>query len=252
MEIKDAIVLVSGANGGIGTALVEELLAQGAAKVYVATRDIDEGQRLCQRTAVQHGVGRVQALQLDITSDASVAAAVRECADVNVLINNAGVNLRTDFLAQAGPENARIEIEVNYFGTLVMCRAFAPVLARNAGSSPALLVNVASILGKVNLPIIGTYSASKAAQHSLTQGLRAQLSNQNIRVIGVYPGPVDTRMTAGDDSPKAQPQEVARAIILGLSGGEDELFPDRMAQELQAALLQNPKQVEKNLGASVA
>jgi len=252
VKIKDATVLVSGANGGLGTVLVDELLAQGAVKVYAAVRDSKEGQRLCLRYAGKDGAERVQVLQLDITSAASVEVAARECADVNVLINNAGVNLRTDFLAPAGLDNARIEIEVNYFGTLAMCRAFAPVLARNADSNAALLVNIASILGKVNLPIIGTYSASKAAQHSLTQGLRAQLASQNIRVIGVYPGPVDTRMTAGDDSPKAQPQEVARAIVMGLSGSEDELFPDGMAQELQAALLQNPKQVERNLGASVA
>ncbi len=252
MKIKDATVLVSGANGGIGTALVDELLAQGAAKVYVAVRDIREGQRLGQRYVEQGDAARIQTLQLDITSAPSVTAAARTCADINVLINNAGVNLRTDFLAPTGPDNARTEMEVNYFGTLAMCRAFAPVLAHNAGRNAALLVNIASILGKVNLPVIGTYSASKAAQHSLTQGLRAQLASRNIRVIGVYPGPVDTRMTAGDASPKAQPQEVARAVVTGLSGDEDELFPDGMAQELQTALLQDPKQVEQDLGASVA
>lgn len=251
MKIKDATVLISGANGGIGAALVDELLAQGAAKVYAAARGIKEGQRICENVG-QRGAGRVQALQLDITSAASVTAAALECADVNVLINNAGASLHTEFLAPTALESARTEMEVNYFGTLAMCRAFAPVLARNAGSDAALLVNVISILGKVNLPVIGTYSASKAAQHSLTQGLRAHLVSQNIRVIGVYPGPVDTRMTAGDDSDKAQPQEVARAIVMGLGEGEDELFPDKMSRELNAALLQDPKQVERNMAASVA
>ncbi len=252
MEIKNATILVSGANGGIGTALIDELLVQGAAKVYAAVRDSKEGQRLCQRYAEQRGSGCVQVVQLDITCANSVAAAAQECADINVLINNAGVNLRTDFLAPEALNNAQIEMEVNYFGTLAMCRAFAPVLACNSGSDKALLVNIASILGKVNLPAIGTYSASKAALHSLTQGLRAQLVSQNIKVIGVYPGPVDTRMTAGDASPKTSPQDLARAIITGLSEGEDELFPDEMAQGLQAALLSNPKQVELNLASSVA
>lgn len=145
-------------------------------------------------------------------------------------------------------ESAREEMEVNFFGTLAMCQAFASALIARGGS----IVNICSIIGLVNLPAAGTYCASKAASHSLLQGVRAELAPKGVRVIGVYPGPVDTSMTAGQPTPKATPAQVAQAILDGIENGDEEIFPDAMSRQVHAALMANPKQVEKEFAATIA
>lgn len=243
MNLKDKIVLVTGANGGIGEALVKALMDKGVAKVYAATRSIAAVENLVQQNA-----GRVVALRLDITDPSSVAAAVEQCRDLDLLINNAGVNNCMWLLGPTGMESARQEMEVNYFGTLAMCRAFAPLLAARGGGS---ILNICSIIGLVNLPINGTYCASKAAAHSLLQGIRAELAPRGVRVVGVYPGPVDTRMTAGQEMPKATPDQVAAAIVNGLENGDEDIYPDPMSQGVHAGLEKDPKQIEKEFAAMI-
>ncbi|MBT1076392.1 SDR family oxidoreductase [Geobacter grbiciae] len=241
MDLKSKTVLVTGANGGIGGALVRALLDKGVAKVYAAARSIDAVADLAHG-----GDDRVVALRLDVTQAASVAGTAEQCRDVDILINNAGVNRCVGFMGATALEDARQEMEVNYFGTLAMCRAFAPILtSRGSGA----IVNVCSIIGMVNLPVNGTYCASKAAGHSLLQGLRAELTPRGIRVIGVYPGPVDTKMTAGQEMPKATTDQVAAAILAGIEKGDEYIFPDPMSQHVHAMLEKDPRQVERDFGA---
>lgn len=242
MDLKGKIVLVTGANGGIGGALVKALLDKGVEKVYAAARSTDAVAELAHR-----GDNRLVAVRLDVTHAASVAGTAEQCRDVDLVINNAGVNRCKGFMGTTVLEDARQEMEVNYFGTLAMCRAFAPVLASRGGA----IVNVCSIIGLVNLPANGTYCASKAAVHSLLQGLRAELAPRGIRVMGVYPGPVDTRMTAGQEMPKATPDQVAAAILAGVEKGDEYIFPDPMSQHVHAMLEKDPRQVERDFGVMV-
>lgn len=243
MKLTGKVVLVTGANGGIGKTLVKTLIDKGVAKVYAAARNSAAVADLAQQHA-----GRVTALRLDITDASSVATAAEQCRDLDLLINNAGVNRCESFMGPSGMESAREEMEVNYFGTLAMCRAFAPLLAARGGGA---IVNICSIIGLVNLPLNGTYCASKAAGHSLLQGLRAELAARNIRVAGVYPGPVDTDMTAGQEMPKATPDQVAAAIVAGLENGDEDIFPDPMSLDVHAGLHNDPKQVEKEFAAMI-
>lgn len=243
MNLKGKTVLVTGANGGVGSALVKALLEKGAAKVYAAARTVAAVQEL-----LQLHVDKVVALRLDITSAASVATAAEHCVDVDILINNAGVNRCVSLMGHAAVEAAREEMEVNFFGTLAMCRAFAPILQANGSGA---IVNVCSIIGLVNLPVNGTYCASKAAGHSLLQGMRAELAPRGVRVVGVYPGPVDTKMTAGQEMPKATPDQVALAILDGLENDIEDIFPDPMSLSVHEQLRKNAKQVEKEFSAMI-
>ena len=236
MDVQGKNVVVSGANGGIGGALVAELMARGAAKVYAAARNVAAVEPLVR----QFGE-RVVAVPLDVTDAGSVARALDQCPDTDILINNAGINHNMWLLGPTGMEAARAEIEVNYLGTLAMCRAFAPVLTRRQG----MIVAIVSIIGLVNLPINGTYCASKAALHSLVQGVRAELAPGGVRVVGVYPGPVDTRLTAGLHMPKATPAKVAAAIVAGIVANEEEIFPDSMSQQVHDQLCADAKAVER-------
>ena len=236
MDVQGKNVVVSGANGGIGGALVAELMARGAAKVYAAARNVAAVEPLVRQSGE-----RVVAVPLDVTDAGSVARALDQCPDTDILINNAGINHNMWLLGPTGMEAARAEIEVNYLGTLAMCRAFAPVLTRRQG----MIVAIVSIIGLVNLPINGTYCASKAALHSLVQGVRAELAPGGVRVVGVYPGPVDTRLTADLHMPKATPAEVAAAIVAGIVVNEEEIFPDPMSQQVHDQLCTDAKAVER-------
>ncbi|TWJ17581.1 SDR family oxidoreductase [Geobacter argillaceus] len=243
MDLKGKTVLVTGANGGIGKALVKRLLDKGVAKVYAAARTANAVEELARLDP-----DRLFAVRLDVTNAASVEAVAKYCKDVDVLVNNAGVNRCMWFMGPTGMESAHEEMEVNFFGTLAMCRAFAPIIAARGDGA---IVNISSIIGLVNLPLNGTYCASKAAGHSLLQGVRAELAPRGIKVIGVYPGPVDTRMTAGQEIPKATPDQIADAILAGLENGDEEIFPDPMSQHVHAMLLKAPKQVEREFAAMI-
>lgn len=236
VDISGTTALVTGANRGIGLATVKALVAGGAAKVYAAGRDLEA----ITAAAADLGDG-VSPLHCDITNPDHVAAAAAQCADVSLLINNAGVNFNRPVVGEADGQLARLEIEVNYLGTLSMCRTFAPVLAANGGGA---IVNLLSILARVNLPAVGSYCASKAAAHSLTQAVRAELRGQGTLVIGMMPGAVDTRLTEGMDMPKMTVNEVAAAVLEAVSAGTEDVYPGDMASGVAAGLAADAKAVE--------
>jgi NAD(P)-dependent dehydrogenase (short-subunit alcohol dehydrogenase family) len=233
--------LVTGANRGIGEAVVDALVAAGVQKVYAAARNISTLDPLVAR----HG-SRVTPLQLDVTDGAQIAAAAAIASDVDLLVNNAGIVgfFGGDFTDPKWIEGGRREMEVNFLGTFAVTQAFAPVLAKNGGGAIANLNSVASFVG---FPILASYSASKAATHSLTQVMRAMLRGQNTQVFGVYPGPIDTRMGEVLPIEKTSPADAARAIVAGVIAGDEEIFPDRMSQATGPAFFASPKGLERQV-----
>src|SRR5258706_5052773 len=231
--------LVTGANRGIGEAIVDALVAAGVRKVYAPARNISAPDPLVAR----HG-SRVTPLQLDVTNAAQVAAAAVTAADVDLLVNNAGIVgfLGGEFTDPKWIEGGRQEMEVNFLGTFAVTQAFAPVLAKNGGGA---IVNLNSVVSFVSFAILASYSASKAATHSLTQVTRAMLRGQNTQVFGVYPGPIDTRMAEGLPIEKTSPADAARAIVGGIIAGGEEILPDKMSQGTGAAFFADPKGLER-------
>ena len=222
MKIRDAVALVTGANRGIGLSFVEELLGAGARKVYAAARNPG---------AIT--LDAVEPVPLDVTKPESIAAAAQNCPDVNLLINNAGIALWTGFLAPDSVEAARAEMETNYFGPLLVSRAFAPVLAKNGGGA---IVNVLSILSWVAVPRAGTYSASKSAAWALTNWLRIGLREQGTQVVGVHVGPVDTDMAKDLTLPKVKPADVVRQTLSAIDAGREEVLADALTRQVKAGL----------------
>jgi len=214
VTIIDGAVLVTGANRGLGQALVEEALGMGAQRVYAGTRQ-----------PLAHPDGRVVPLTLDVTDAAQIQAAVERVGSLDVLINNAGVDLQGDLSDRVLLER---HLAVNLFGTYGVTQAFLPLLTRYRGA----IVNVLSVAAIAPLPFTPTYSVSKSAALNLTQALRARLAAQGVRVHAVLAGPVDTEMTRYLDVPKAAPQSVARAIFYGVENGEEEIFPDPLSASL--------------------
>ena len=214
MKIAGAAVLVTGANRGIGQALVEEALRRGARRVYAGTRQ-----------PLVHADRRVTALTLDVTDAAQTRAAAEQVDSLDVLINNAGVALYDDLSDRAALER---HLAVNLFGPYGVIQAFLPQLTRSRGA----IVNNLSLAALAPTLVIPAYSISKAAAFSLTQSLRALLSGRGVRVHAVLTGPVDTDMTRGFDIPKSAPESVAREILDGVERGEEDIFPDPMSGSL--------------------
>ena len=224
MDIKGTSALVTGANRGIGKALIDALLAAGATRVYAGTRD--DG-------AAVNDDPRVTRLKLDVTDADDIAAAAAACGDVRLLINNAGINHNDHLIGARDGDHAREEMETNYFGTLAMCRAFAPVIEGNGGGA---IANMASITARAPIPLMGSLAASKAAIYSMTQSIRAELAPRGVHVMAVLPGAVDTRMTEGFPGDKAAPSDIAAAILEGLGAGTADLYPGDMAAGLSEGL----------------
>ena len=222
MKIRDSVAFVTGANRGIGLEFARELVAAGARKVYAAARNPESV-----------GIDGVERVSLDVTRPETIVAAAKECGDVNLLVNNAGIALWTDFLAPDGVRAARSEMETNYFGPLELSRAFAEVLARNGGGA---IINMLSVVSWVAVPTGGTYSASKAAAWSLTNGLRTALKKQGTRVLGVHAGPVDTELASGLTLPKVKPAQVVRQALDALEEGRSEVLVDEMTRQVKAGL----------------
>jgi len=241
MEIAGATAFVTGAAGGIGQCFVAALLQRGAARVYAADLTGKD-------TAVVDA--RVVPMVLDITDESAVAKASAVAPEVGILINNAGVNLRAPFIAAPSLAAARREIETNYLGTLAMCRAFAPALARHWQSGGSAIVNVASILGKVTLPNLGSYCASKAALLRLSEGVRAELAGQGTVVVLVLPWAVDTPMSGPFAGAKTPPAEVAARALDAVVGGEDDVWLHDYSREIERRLREQPKDLERELGAT--
>ena len=220
MNFSEKTVLVTGANRGIGFAIVKVLLTKGVSKVYAAARD--------PKKLPDFGDTRVVPLTLDITNKEQVAAAAQAAGDVNVLINNAGVAAFSSILD--GPlELVERDMNTNYFGTLDMVRAFVPVLE---GKDGAAIVNIVTIAAFANFPIVGGYSASKSALFSLSQGIRTELASRGIAVHTVNPGPVDTELAREFPTDKADTDQTAENIIAGLASDEADIFPDEMGRQM--------------------
>ncbi len=234
-SIQNSISLVSGANRGIGRAIVEGLIARGAAKVYAAARNPDS---LAELVAA-HG-DKIVPVALDVTDIAQVASAAATAADATILINNAGAAGNPDIFSE-DLSGAQREFDVNYWGTLHMIRAFVPALKT---AKSATLVNIASIASLTNFPMLPTYSDSKAALHSLTVGTRHVLAGAGVDVIGVYPGPVETDMAKDLEMPKASPTDVAATILDGIESGAEEVFTDEMAQSFSGPYMAGHKALE--------
>jgi short-subunit dehydrogenase len=179
---------------------------------------------------------------LDVTNPEQIAAIAQIAQDVNLLINNAGVSGTGGFFAPVSLETARWEMETNYFGALNMIRAFAPILKQNGGGA---IVNLLSIASVVNVPVFASYSASKAALLSLTQGVRAELAQQGILVVGVFPGPVDTAMAENVPLDKVPPIQIAQATLQAVEQRVEDVYPDSVSEQVFTGIRQDPKAVEK-------
>lgn len=225
MQIKDSVVLVTGANRGIGAEFVRQLTERGAAKIYATARDAD--------SITADGV---EAVALDVTDDGQVRAVAAHATDVQILINNAGVSLGVDLL-DGDLGTIRRELETNAFGPLNTIRAFAPVLGANGGGA---ILNVLSALSWFAAPGSGSYSLSKAAAWSITDGARVELAGQGTQVTGLHMALVDTDMTAGYDAPKSTPEAIVTAALDGLEAGAVEVLGDATTVGVKAHLHLDP------------
>src|SRR6266403_1607486 len=214
MTIANKAVLVTGANRGIGQALVEEALRRGAKRVYAGTRQ-----------PLAHSDRRVTPVTLDVTDAAQIETAVESVSSLDILINNAGLALYDDLSDRAALER---HLAVNLFGTYGVTQAFLPLLTRSRGA----IVNVLSLSAIAAVPFSPAYSISKAAAFSLAQSLRALLAREGLSVHVVLPGPVDTDVSRSLDIPKASPESVARAIFDGVEKGDQDIFPDPMSESM--------------------
>lgn len=236
MKIENAIALVTGANRGIGYALVQALLASGATKVYATTRELH---KLEQVTALDPS--RVIPLQVDITNPNVIKTLPYAAPDVNLLINNAGI-LTFGNILEVPLEVLHQQFATNFYGTLNVTRILIPVMEQNPGGA---IVNLLTLVALASMPGLAAYNASKAAAWSMTQSLRASLANKNISVHGVFPGAVDTDMLAGVEMAKTSPASVAAAVLQGIESGQEDIFPDPMSTQVYTAWKQDHKVIEK-------
>ena len=224
MKISGSVALVTGSNRGMGRHFAEQLLERGAAKVYATARDTE-----------RVDLPGAEVLRLDLTDPASVAAAASAASDVTLLVNNAGIATGTNLLGDVN--KIRLEMETHYFGTLSVVRAFAPVLAAGGGGA---IVNVLSALSWFSYDGANAYAAAKAAEWSMTNGIRLELAGQGTQVTGIHVGAVDTDIMADYDGPKADPAEVVRSALDGLEAGKIEVLVDEWSAMIKATLAGDP------------
>ncbi len=241
MKIEGCRALVSGGNRGIGEAFVRALLDAGAARVYVGSRAVGGAAHI-----IDAAPDRAVEIELDVTDDAQVGAAAKRCDDVNLVVNNAGLFADRRLIGADDIQGARAEMEVNYFGTLRMCRAFAPVLAEHDESA---IVNVLSSAAIVSVPVMGGYSPSKFAARALSTSVRAELAKQRTQVIALIVGSVDTRMAAQVEGAKEPPETIALAGLRAVREGIPELDTDPFAEAVRAGFERAPEKLERNLAA---
>jgi len=222
MKIGGSVALVTGANRGLGQVYARQLVSRGAAKVYGAARD--------PAAVTDPGVTPIG---LDITDAGRIAQVAARCADVTLLVNNAGVLKYSTFIGAPSMDAARLEMETNYFGTLSMCRAFAPVLAANGGGA---IVNMLSVTSFYANPFDASYGASKAAAWSLTNGVRLELHHQDTLVVAVHASFIDTDMAALATAPKDSPESVAQQALDAVEAGQIEVLGDERTRTVKAEL----------------
>ena len=236
MQIRASVALVTGANRGLGKAFAEALLARGAAKVYAGTRGAPE------ESSTPGGDPRLVPVRLDVTSAADISAAAARCADVTLLVNNAGILLATSMLKEGSDAALRREMEVNVYGLLGMTRAFAPVLGKNGGGA---IVNMLSVVSWFTVPFTATYCASKHAALVVSDASRIELRRQKTQVVGVYAGYIDTDMAASIDQPKTPPRQIADRALDGVEKREEHVHADARAEEVWRQTRENPGQLAK-------
>jgi NAD(P)-dependent dehydrogenase (short-subunit alcohol dehydrogenase family) len=232
MRIEQRVALVTGASGGIGSALVDSLLSAGVGRVIVC--DLDQA---ALAAVARRAPDRVTARVLDVTDEAAVTAAAAAHPDVEILVNCHGLAVQQAYLEAETLTAFRREMEVNYWGQVLMCRAFAPVLSR---AEEGALVNLLSPLAHLTLPFVAPYCASKAACRALTDAMRAELAGVGALVMAVYPGSIDTPMMAKVNVPKSAPETVAQAIVEGLRQDTQEVWAGEGAEDLRAMLRSDP------------
>ncbi len=240
INLQGRVVLISGANRGIGLAIAIELLERGAKKVYAGTRNLE-----AFASVESTFEGRLIPIQLDVTDESSIEKAANKASDVDILINNAGVLQGDSLLTRDALNNFKTHFDVNVLGLLKLTQAFLPQIRK---SDKGAIVSISSLAGLGNMPMIGSYSVSKAAVHSIIQGLRAELQADKVLVIGVYPGPIETDMTKGFEMDMDAPQTVASNIANALETGLEDVFPDKMSMEISAIYQSSPKTIETEFG----
>jgi len=231
MNIAGSVALVTGANRGLGKAYVEALLSSFAAKVYAGARDPSKITD-----------SRVFPIQLDVSSTSDINAAVRQCSDVTLLVNNAGAMLNTPILSPDAVDAMRKEMEVNVFGLASMIQGFAPILAKNGGGA---IVNMLSVVSWFTAPFNATYAASKHAALAVSDAARIELRKQGTQVIGVYAGFIDTEMATAWNGPKTAPAQVAARALEGVESGLNHVLADERARQIYDAVRSDPEQLER-------
>ena len=216
MDPKSSVVFVTGSNRGLGFAIVKELLNSGVPRIYAGVRDPEKF-----RPPVFDDQ-RISPIGIDVTDAEAILKAAAAATDVTVLVNNAGV---LEFGGALDVSEASMErsLSANLLGPLLMARAFVPVMERNGGGT---IVNILSLLSLTNEPSFSSYCASKFASWSMTQSLRHELKDRNIKVVAVFPGGIDTDMLAGINAQKATPSSVAQRILEELWAGKIDIYPD--------------------------
>lgn len=228
LDLSSHVVLITGADGGIGTALVKELLEKNIKKVYATGLFFEKLEALFHSFS-----DKVIGLPLDITNDESIANCVLQTQDVTILINNAGIELKVPFLEENSAKMALLEMNVNYIGLIKMVTAYLPSLEEKIESS---VVNILSIGSLAIIKNLATYCTSKAAAHLFTETIREEINAKGINLSAVYMGYVDTKMTP-DNVPKSNPQNIAIGIIEGICKKKDYIFLDELTQKF---VKQNP------------
>lgn len=238
MEIQNKVAFVTGANRGIGRAIVSALINNGASKVYAGARDIESLDVLISEFG-----DKIVGIELNIIDEDQIVKVAQIAQDVSILVNNAGVCRLGNFIDRGIMDSITKNFEVNVYGLLKVTQAFLPILKNQ---EEAAIINISSISGLANMSVTHGYSVSKAAVHSITQGLRAELKNTGVFVAGVYPGPIDTDM--GKNAlvvSKESPINVAIAIIKGLEEEIEDVYPDPISKEIGEIYASSPKSVEK-------
>ncbi len=237
MDIRKKTVLITGANRGIGAALVRAFLKHGAGKVYAGARNPAQ--------LPDFNDARVVPLELDVTKPSQVEAAAAKASDVDILINNAGA-MKAAGIFTASASDMAADMEVNFYGTVRMMQAFVPVLEKRG---QGLIANVASVVSLASVPAIAGYSASKAALFSATQAARTELRAKNIKVTGIFPGPIDTDLAKNLTLDKATPDHAAEEIVTGILGDQEDIYPDPTAKQVSGLWGANPKGLEQYFAA---
>jgi NAD(P)-dependent dehydrogenase (short-subunit alcohol dehydrogenase family) len=243
-KIKNQIALVTGANRGIGLALTRELLNQGASKVYAAVRNTQSTQALEKEFG-----DRIQTVALDLDSSESIQGLVQKIPKLDILINNSGVLHPGALLDATAAQDVKKHLQVNLLGLIELTTGLAPLIKE---SKAGVIASISSMAGLANMPLIGSYSVSKAAVHSVIQGYRAELKSSGVLVAGIYPGLIDTEMVEGFPMEKDSPQNLAKHTIEALKNGIEDIYPDQMSAPLGELYSQKPKELESAFAEYIA